>query len=175
VEGTTVTGVGSGAGDPALATDLERLHGWSGAHPAARAEISVDRSAALAGQGEPLIVVCLDDPAAHRAELVDLLDRPDRLRVRPRRPDPADLARLLRWVVDTQMRPAGSGRATVSSAGIDEAAGVVVVTLDRPDPRYAAELAAAGGGLLRVAPRPVVVEAIPPATQTREPPPDTGP
>jgi hypothetical protein len=135
-----------------------------------RAEIAVDRSAALAGQGEPLIVVRVEDPAAHRAELVGLLDRPDRLRVRPRRADPADLERLLRWILDTQMVPAEPGRATVSSAGIDETAGVVVVTLDRPDPRYAADLAAAGGGLLRVAERPVVVQAIPPVPQTREPP-----
>src|ERR1700716_3207642 len=110
--------MGPGPGNPALTADLERLRRWSGAHPGVRAEIAVDRSAALAGQGEPLIVVRVEDPAAHRAELVGLLARPDRLRVRPRRADPADLERLLRWILDTQMVPAEPGRATVSSAGI---------------------------------------------------------
>jgi hypothetical protein len=75
----------------------------------------------------------------------------------------AGLEQVLRWVVETQMGPVEEGRTVVTSAGIDERAGRVVITLNRADERYAGELISQAGGLVSVAPQPLVVEAIPPA------------
>lgn len=49
---------------------------------------------------------------------------------------------------------------TVTSAGIDEHAGKVVVTLNRRDEDYAAELMSLTKGLIRVAPDPVIVTTL---------------
>jgi hypothetical protein len=162
---------GPGPGEePGLAADMKEVRRWIGAHPAAEGSVSVDRSASDAGQGEPLLVLTVsDDPTLHREGLVPLLVRPDRLRVRRYRPAAADLDRVLRWVVETQMAPVGEGGTVVTSAGIDEPAGRVVVSLNRADEEYARELMSRAGGLISVAPQPLVVVAIPPAPAAAPP------
>ena len=58
-------------------------------------------------------------------------------------------------------QPHGS-RTFVTTAGIDERAGVVVVRLNQRDPQYAAELVALARGLVRVEPEPTVVQLLEP-------------
>ena len=123
--------------------DLPRVERWLREHPEVHASVAVDRAAFDAGQGHVLLVVTVQgDPAMVRRELESVLAYPDRLRVRVDRPSPEELQRVLRWVIDTRMTSGGGSRTFVTSAGVDERAGVVVVALNRRDPEYADELVA---------------------------------
>ena len=65
------------------------------------------------------------------------------------------LREVLQWILATRMT--ADTPTTVTSAGIDERAGEVVVTLNRRDDDYAANLVSLTNGLIRVEPEPVIV------------------
>jgi hypothetical protein len=115
-----------------------------------------------------LVVKVQGDPATVRRELESVLAHPDRLRVRVDRPSPEELHQMLRWVIDTRMTPGGGSQTVVTTAGVDEAAGVVVVTLNRRDQQYADELSALTNGMVRVEPEPAnIVLLAPPRSPPR--------
>jgi hypothetical protein len=149
--------------------DLPRLQRWLQDHPEVHASVIVDRAAFDAGQGHVLLVVKVQgDPATVRRELESVLAHPDRLRVRVDRPSPEELHQMLRWVIDTRMTPGGGSQTVVTTAGVDEAAGVVVVTLNRRDQQYADELSALTNGMVRVEPEPAnIVLLAPPRSPPR--------
>lgn len=136
-------------------TDLLRVRGWLREHPDVRASLALDRTAFDAGQGHVLMIITLSgDPTELRPHLESAVLHPDRLRVRVARPSLEELCEVLQWVVATRMT--SDTHTTVTTAGIDERAGEVVVTLNRRDEDNAAELVALAGGLLRVEPEPVI-------------------
>ena len=138
-----------------LRHDLPIIRAWAGTVAGTAPRIVVDRRRFDAGQGHALVVVTVESDAdGVRRHLVPLLSHPDRLRVRVARPSDAELHRALRWVLDEQMTHTRGSY--VSSAGIDDRAGVVRVALSRPDPELAARLTAHESGLIRVDETPVV-------------------
>lgn len=146
-----------------VAIDLPRIQRWLREHSDTRASVTLDRTAFDAGQGHVLLAVTVKgDPAAVRRELESVVAHPDRLRVRVDRPSPEELHRVLRWVIDTCMTSRGGSQTVVTTAGVDERAGVVVVALNRRDQEYAHELVALTRGMVRVEPEPAVVEFLKP-------------
>ncbi len=138
-----------------LRHDLPIIREWAATLTGTAPRIVVDRRRFDAGQGHALVVVTVEGDAGDvRRHLVPLLSHPDRLRVRVARPGDADLHRALRWVLDEQMTHTRGSY--VSSAGIDDRAGVVRVALNRPDPDLAAYLTAHESGLIRVDEAPTV-------------------
>jgi hypothetical protein len=139
----------------ALRDDLAIIRDWAAATCGTQPRITVDRQRFDAGQGHALVVVTVEkDPASVRRQLIPRLSHPDRLRVVPARAGDAELRRTLQWVLDEQMTHTSGSY--VSSAGIDDRAGVVRVALNRPDPELAARLAAHESGLIRVDDAPVI-------------------
>jgi len=137
-------------------TDLPRIRSWLRGHPGVDASVTLDRTAFDAGQGHVLVIVAVTgDPTEVREDLESAVLHPDRLRVRAHRPSLNALREVLQWVLATRMT--ADTPTTVTSAGIDERAGKVVVTLNRRDEDYAAELMSLTKGLIRVAPDPVIV------------------
>ena len=152
--------------------DLPSLQRWIREHPEVAAAVELDRSAFDAGQGHVLLVATVHgDPGAVRSDLESVVAHPDRLRVRADRPTAGELRRLLRWVIDTRMAdPGGGSRTVITGAGVDDGAGVVVVTLNRRDQRYTDELVAASGGLVRVEAEPSNPQLlVPPRYAPRDP------
>jgi hypothetical protein len=76
---------------------------------------------------------------------------------------------VLHWVIDTRMTPPGGSQTFVTTAGVDDAAGVVVVTLNRRDQQYVDELLALTKGLVRVEPEPTNLELLLPPRFTPRP------
>ncbi len=138
-----------------LRHDLPIIREWADALTGTAPRIVVDRRRFDAGQGHALVVVTVERNAdGARRHLVPLLSHPDRLRVRMARPSDAELHRTLQWVLDEQMTDTQGSY--VSSAGIDDRAGVVRVALNRPDPALAARLTAHESGLIRVDEAPAI-------------------
>jgi hypothetical protein len=138
-----------------LREDLPVVRRWAAA-TGDTPQIRVDRRRYDAGQGHVLLVVTVAaDADAVSRHLVPLLRHPDRLRVRVARPSDAELRRVLDWVLNEHM--VDTRDSYVSSAGIDDRAGVVQVA-NRRDPELAARLAAHESGLIRVSDVPVRAE-----------------
>ena len=137
--------------------DLPVVRRWAAATTGDAPQIRVDRRRYDAGQGHVLLVVTVAaDAGAASRHLVPLLRHPDRLRVRVARPSDAELRRVLDWVLKEHM--VDTRDSYVSSAGIDDRAGVVRVALNRRDPELAARLTAHESGLIRVSDMPARAE-----------------
>jgi hypothetical protein len=148
--------------------DVERLQEWARQRPDLQAVVTVDRSRFDAGRRVALVVIAIHDaPSPYRRELKSLVAHSDRLRVKAYRPPDGELERVLRWIVEDHMRPIEADQTVVTTAGIDDQAQLVVVTLNRQDQSYANELSVASDGLVRVTPEPTIVDAIPPVKVNR--------
>ncbi len=90
-----------------------------------------------------------------RSEIPRLVQFPELLRFRRWRPAEQETEWTLQWVLGLMRRQGDLGLPTkVTSTWPDSASGLVVITLDRVDPAYAAELEARGNGLTCVRPEP---------------------
>ncbi|WP_432950491.1 hypothetical protein ACQPXM_19240 [Kribbella sp. CA-253562] len=138
--------------------DLPVVERWVAARPELGGEVVIDRDEYDSNVGHVLVVVWLRDHSAvrrTREQLVEVMARPEHLRVRRWMPDPADVERL-RAIVQA-MRAEGPGRARISFTGLDGETGFLVVGLDRRDPDFAAEIEAVRPGWVRVLPDPMGV------------------
>ncbi|ONI69318.1 hypothetical protein BWI15_22230 [Kribbella sp. ALI-6-A] len=141
-----------------LELDLPVIQRWAAAHPELGAEAVVDRDEYDSNVGHVLLVVWLRDHSAvrrTREQLVEVMARPEHLRVRRWMPNPAEVERLREIV--RAMRAEGPGRAQISVTGLDGETGFLVVGLDRQDADFAAEIEAVRPGWVRVLPDPIGV------------------
>jgi len=152
----------------AVDEDLARIRKWLHRHPEVHASVAVDRIRFDAGQGNVLLVVSADrDVDALRRDLETVVRLPERLRVRADHASLEDLERVLRCIVETRMGSADNNATVVTSAGIDEQVGAVVVTLNRVDPRYVDDLQARSDGLVQVEAEPLIPVRLEPPTVDR--------
>ena len=117
--------------------DLPRIRGWLREHRDVRASVrSIVRRSTLV-KVMCIIVTVTGDPAELRRDIESAVLHPDPLQVRADRPSSDELDEVLQWILETRMT--SDTRTTVTTAGIDERAGEVVVTLNRRDEEYAAD------------------------------------
>ncbi|MER7249900.1 hypothetical protein [Kribbella sp. NPDC000426] len=89
-------------------------------------------------------------------EVSPLVRFPELLRFRRRRPAEQEIEWTLQWVLGLMRRQEDLNLPTkVTSTGPHPVSGLIMITLDRVDPTYAAELEARGNGLTIVLPDPV--------------------
>jgi hypothetical protein len=70
------------------------------------------------------------------------------------------LAETLKWVVDVHMQPLEDRGTTVTTAGINDGATAVEVTLNRQDEAFASRLMADSNGLVRVLDDPTIIDPL---------------
>jgi hypothetical protein len=91
-----------------------------------------------------------------RTEIPPLVQFPELLRFRRWQPSEQETERTLQWVLGLMRRQEELHLPTmVTSTGPHPESGLIMITLDRVDPTYAAELEARGNGLTIVLPEPV--------------------
>lgn len=89
-------------------------------------------------------------------EIPPLVQFPELLRFRRWQPAEEETEWTLQWVLGLMRRQDDLGLPTkVTSTGPHPVSGLIMITLDRVDPTYAAELEARGNGLTIVLPEPV--------------------
>ena len=90
-----------------------------------------------------------------RSEIPPLVRFPELLRFRRWQPAEQETEWTLQWVLGLMRRQMDLGLPTkVTSTALDVVSGLILITLDRVDPAYAAELDARGNGLTFVRPNP---------------------
>lgn len=134
--------------------DRRIVGSWISENPGAHARLTeVD------DPGEPGRVVFVvnvpdrDEMTRAREELAGLMRSPEQLRVRRWKPSRAEIDSVQAWVWSTRRSLVGSGTRVVAT-WIDVRSGLLSISLNRIDRKYADELEAATDGLAFVRPEP---------------------
>jgi hypothetical protein len=140
---------------PATASpDLAVVREWVDRNPGADARLT---ETVEHGGDRVVLVVSVpvhEEMVRARAEILPLVQFPELLRFRRRQPSEEETEWALQWVLGLMRRQEELDLPTkVTSAG--RHSGLIMLTLDRVDPAYAAELEARGNGLTVVLPDPV--------------------
>jgi hypothetical protein len=110
------------------------------------------------GGGRVVLVISIpvhEEMLRARIEIPPLVQFPELLRFRRWQPAERETEWTLQWVLGLMRRQEELGLPTkVTSTGPNPASGLIMITLDRVDPAYAAELEARGNGLTVVLPEP---------------------
>jgi hypothetical protein len=94
-----------------------------------------------------------DEMIRARQELAGLMRSPEQLRVRRWKPSRAEIDSVQAWVWSTRRSPVGRGTRVVAT-WIDVRSGLLSISLNRIDRKYADELEVATDGLAFVRPEP---------------------
>lgn len=142
---------------PAKASpDLPVVRQWVERNPDADARLTE-----TVEHGGDRVVLVISIPAHEemiraRIEIAPLVQHPELLRFRRWRPTAQETEWTLQWVPGLMRRQEDLDLPTkVTSTGPHPVTGLIMITLDRIDPAYAAELEARGNGLTYVLPDPV--------------------
>jgi hypothetical protein len=138
-----------------VSPDLAVVRRWVERNPEAGARLT---ETVEHGGGRVVLVVSVPDHAEMvraRSEILPLVDFPELLRFRRWRPSEQETEWTLQWVLGLMRRQEDLGLPTkVTSTGPHPDSGLIMISLDRVDPTYAAELEARGNGLVAVLPDP---------------------
>ena len=141
---------------PATASpDLPVVRQWVERNPGAHARLT---ETVEHGGDRVVLVISVpdhDEMVRARTEIVPLVQFPELLRFRRWQPSEQETEWTLQWVLGLMRRQEDLRlRTKVTSTGPHHVSGLVMITLDRVDPGYAAELEARGNGLSYVLPDP---------------------
>ena len=141
---------------PALASpDLPVVREWVERNPDADARLTE-----TVEHGGDRVVLIISIPVHEemlraRREIPPLVQYPDLLRFRRWKPTEQETESTLQWVLGLMRRQEDLRLPTkVTSTGPHPVSGLIMISLDRIDPTYAAELEARGNGLVFVVPDP---------------------
>ncbi|WP_433020172.1 hypothetical protein [Kribbella sp. CA-294648] len=135
--------------------DLAVVRQWVERNPEAHARLTE-----TVEHGGDRVVLVVSIPAHEemvraRSEILPLVRFPELLRFRRWQPSEQETEWTLQWVLGLMRRQEELGLPThVTSTWPDSESGLIMITLDRVDPAYAAELEARGNGLTVVRPTP---------------------
>lgn len=141
--------------DPdSVAADRQIIEIWIRDHPSADARLTRSDDSAVSG-GAVLIVNVPDreEMMCARMDLSCMVTIPERLRVRRWKPSQAEIDRVQDWIW-AQNRQRDGRDASVAATWPDPESGLLSITLNRIDPKYARELEDATDGLAFVRPEP---------------------
>ncbi|MEV0285401.1 hypothetical protein AB0H36_14925 [Kribbella sp. NPDC050820] len=143
--------------EPATASpDLPVVRQWVERNPGVEARLTE-----TVEHGGDRVVLVISVPVHEemlraRAEITPLAQFPELLRFRRWQPSEQETEWTLQWVLGLMRRQEELGLPTkVTSTGPHPDSGLIMMTLDRVDPTYAAALEARGNGLTVVLPDPV--------------------
>lgn len=135
--------------------DLAVVQRWVERNPGADARLA---ETVEHGGGRVALVVSVpvhEEMVRARSETLPLVQFPELLRFRRWQPSEQETEWTLQWVLGLMRRQEELGLPTrVTSVWPDSESGLIMMTLDRVDPIYAAELEARGNGLTVVRPTP---------------------
>jgi hypothetical protein len=135
--------------------DLPVVRQWVERNPDADARLTE-----TVEHGGDRVVLVISIPAQEemiraRSEIPPLVQFPELLRFRRWKPTAQETEWTLQWVLGLMRRQVDLDLPTrVTSTGPHHVTGLIMITLDRVDPAYAAELEARGNGLTFVLPDP---------------------
>lgn len=135
--------------------DLAVVRQWVERNPATDARLTE-----TVEHGGERVVLVISIPAHEemlraRIEVPPLVQFPELLRFRRWKPTEQETEWTLQWVLGLMRRQADLDLPTrVTSTGPHPVSGLIMISLDRVDPTYAAELEARGNGLAYVLPEP---------------------
>jgi hypothetical protein len=143
--------------EPATASvDLPVVRRWVERNPGVDARLT---ETVEHGGGRVVLVISIPVEAEMlraKAELVPLVQSPGLLRFRRRQPTEQETEWTLQWVLGLMRRQEDLDLPTrVTSTGPHPDSGLIMISLDRVDRAYAAELEARGNGLTLVLPEVV--------------------
>ncbi|WP_329000812.1 hypothetical protein OHA18_41075 [Kribbella sp. NBC_00709] len=139
-----------------VSPDLPVVHRWVDRNRDAHARLTE-----TVEHGGDRVVLIISIPVHEemlraRLEIPPLVQFPELLRFRRWQPTEQETEWTLQWVLGLMRRQVDLGLPTkVTSTGPQPVSGLIMITLDRVDPTYAAELEARGDGLTFVLPEPV--------------------
>jgi hypothetical protein len=141
---------------PATASaDLPVVRQWVERNPDADARLT---ETVEHGGGRVVLIVSIPDHeemVRARAEISPLVQFPELLRFRRWKPGEQETEWTLQWVLGLMRRQSELDLPThVTSTGPHPVSGLIMISLSRIDPEYAAELEARGNGLVYVRPEP---------------------
>ncbi|WP_433164824.1 hypothetical protein [Kribbella sp. CA-247076] len=142
--------------EPATASpDLPVVREWVERNPHTEARLT---ETVEHGGGRVVLVISFpvhEEMVRARLEIPPLVQFPDLLRFRRWNPGEQEAEWTLQWVLGLMRRQADLGLPTkVTTTGPHPVSGLIMMTLDRVDSAYAAELEARGDGLTVVLPHP---------------------
>jgi hypothetical protein len=143
--------------DPAMASpDLPVVRQWVERNPDTDARLT---ETVEHGGHRVVLVISIpvhEEMVRAQIEIPPLVQFPELLRFRRWQPAEQETEWTLQWVLGLMRRQEELGLPTkVTSTGPHPVSGLIMITLDRVDPTYAAELEARGNGLTLVLPDPV--------------------
>ncbi|GAA1579536.1 hypothetical protein GCM10009789_36610 [Kribbella sancticallisti] len=136
--------------------DLPVVRQWVERNPRTEARLT---ETVEHGGGRVVLVVNVpahEEMVRARLEIPPLVRFPELLRFRRWQPGEQEAEWTLQWVLGLMRRQEDLNLPTkVTSTGRHPASGLIMITIDRVDPTYAAELEARGNGLTMVLPDPM--------------------